>query len=415
MRKIALMSLMVSSVIMAGGYKIPETSTNAVALGAANIAHNHENADAAYYNPAKMVFMKNKNTLEADLTYIHLGKIDFDGTVQGTGPYALASESENFYVPTLHYVSPTLGENSARIGLSIVSPGGLSKRWDNEPARTSAQEFTLKTIEINPSVAFKLNDKLAVAVGLRVLYSDGIVKSDGHTVISNTLTNVSRDMTGDSIDIGYNIALAYNPTKELEIGATYRSKINMTVEGSAKLNETLTGSSYNGPAYVDLPLPATFDFALAYTFPTRTTVEVVYERAFWSSYKSLNFSYDGTQSPVLNAVFATPRDKDWKDVSTFRMGVTQEFDAMTLMAGLVIDESPVPQKTVGFELPDTDTISVSLGVRYKINDKIDVGLSALYSMHASRNISATENENGLDGDFTNGDIVIVSAGLGYKF
>ncbi len=415
MKKIVLMSFMVSSVIMAGGYKIPETSTNAVALGAANIAHNHQNADAAYYNPAKMVFMFDKNQIEADLTYIHLGKVDYNGMVRGTGPYALASESENFYVPTLHYVSPKLGNNDTRIGLSIVSPCGLSKRWDTEPAKTSAQEFTLKTIEINPSVAFKFNDKLAVAIGLRVLYSDGIVKSDGHTVISNNLTNVSRDMTGDSIDFGYNIALAYNPTKELEIGATYRSKINMTVEGNANLNETLTGSSYNGPAYVDLPLPATFDFALAYTFPTQTTVEVVYERAFWSAYKSLNFSYDGTQSGILNAIFATPRDKDWKDVSTFRMGVTQELDTMTLMAGLVIDESPVPEKTIGFELPDTNAISVSLGTRYKINDKIDLGLSALYSMHESRTVSSAVNDNTINGEFSKGDIVIISAGLGYKF
>ena len=415
MKKIILMSFIVSSTLMAGGYKIPETSTNAVALGAANIAHNQNNADAAYYNPAKMIFMSDENHIEADLNYIRLHKINYKGTLKGTGPYALSSESEDFYIPTLHYVSPKLGDNGVRIGLSIVSPGGLSKRWDKEPAKTSAQEFTLKTVEVNPTVAFKVNDKLALAVGVRVLYSDGVVTSDGHTVIGGALVNVSRNMTGDSIDIGYNIALAYNPTKELEIAATYRSKINMTVMGNAQLNETLYGTSYDGPTSVNLPLPATFDLALAYTFPTKTTLEVVYERAFWSAYKNLNFSYDGTQGVVLSSIFGMSIPKEWKDTNTFRLGLTQEFHNFTLMAGYVYDNTPVPKKTIGFELPDTDSQAVSLGGRYKINDKLDLALSVLYSMHDARSVWASVNDNSINGEFTEGDVLLASVGLGYKF
>ncbi len=411
MKKIVLMSLVASSVLMAGGFKIPETSTNAVALGAANIAHNHENADAAYYNPAKMVFMQDKNALEADLTYIGLEKVNYKGTVSGTGPYDLESESEDFVIPTLHYVSKKLGDNDARIGLSIVSPGGLSKRWDTEPAKTSAQEFTLKTIEINPTAAFKVNDKLAVAVGFRILYSDGTVKSDGHTVVLGALANVSRDMTGTSTDFGYNLALAYNPTKALELGVTYRSKIDMTVEGNAKLAETRFGTTYDGPGAVSLPLPATLDLAAAYTFASKTTVEFVYEKAFWSAYKSLDFNYDGTEGPVLEAIFGTPIQKNWKDTNTFRVGLTQELNDLTLMAGYVYDNSPVPDKTIGFELPDTDSQAVSLGGRYKINESVDVGFSALYSMHESRTVL----NDSLDGEFSDGNVLIVSAGLGYKF
>jgi len=142
MKKIALLSLVASSVLMAGGWEIPETSTNAVALGAANIAHNHENADAAYYNPAKMVFMEDKNNLEVDLTYIGLDKINYKGNVGTATNQNLHSEKENFLVPTLHYVSPKLGDNDARIGMSIVAPGGLSKEWKTEPAKAYAEEFT---------------------------------------------------------------------------------------------------------------------------------------------------------------------------------------------------------------------------------------------------------------------------------
>jgi len=414
MKKIALMSLVASSILMAGGYKIPETSTNAVALGAANIAHNHENADAAYYNPAKMVFMKNTNNLEVDLTYIGLDEVKYKGTVSGTGPYDLHSEKENFLVPTLHYVSPALGDNDARIGVSIVAPGGLSKQWKTEPAKTSAEEFTLEVLEINPTAAFKINNKLGFAVGFRIVKTHGIVKSSGVTNIPalGGLGTASRDMTGDSTDFGYNLAVAYNPTSNLELGLTYRSKVNLTVEGNAKLATSyLGGSTYDGPADVAIPLPASLNAAVAYTLQSKTTLELVYERTYWSAYKNLDFNYNGSEGVALGAIFGTSIPKNWKDTNTFRVGLTQELTDVTLMAGYVYDNSPVPNETIGFELPDTDTQAFSLGGRYKINESVDVGLSAIYSIHKDR----TVNNSSLNGEFTDGNVLIVSAGLGYKF
>jgi len=409
MKKIAIMSLVASSILMAGGFKIPETSTNAVALGAANIAHNHNNADAAYYNPAKMVFMSDENHIEADLMYVKLEKVKYQGNY--TYPVALGgstiatnteSEEENFLIPSLHFVSKKLGESDVRVGLSITTPGGLSKRWSEQPAKLTAEEFTLETVEVNPTAAFSINDKMAVAVGFRILYSKGI--SDGMYP-----GKMSQSMTGDSIDFGYNLAFAYNPTDEIEIGLTYRSKINMTLDGDADLFHVSympSKASYSGS--VEVPLPAALSIAAAYTFPTKTTVEVVYERTYWSAYKNIDFEYT---NPMAENVFGQPKSKDWRDTNTFRLGLTQELNALTLMAGLVIDETPVPDGTLGFDLPDTDSTAVSFGGRYQVNDKVDVGLSALYSMHDDRKVK----NNSLDGEFTDGNVLIISAGLGYKF
>ena len=410
MKKIALMSLVASSILMAGGFKIPETSTNAVALGAANVAHNHNNADAAYYNPAKMVFMSDENHIEADLMYIGLEKVNYKGTYTDSQhnvfPSDESSQSEDFIIPALHYVSGALGENGARVGLSIVAPGGLSKQWTKENGQgiKTAKEFTLETIEINPTAAFKINDKFAVAVGFRILHSYAIAKALNKGI-------VSQDMNGDSTDFGYNLALAYNPSDNVEIGLTYRSKIEMNLDGDADLfyvaNAHLNPeANYDGS--VKLPLPAALNIAAAYTFSTKTTLEIVYEKTFWSAYKALDFNYP---NPYAEEVFGRAKPKDWKNTNTFRFGLTQELNDLTLMAGLVIDETPVPEHTIGYELPDTDSTAVSLGGRYKVNDKIEVGLSALYSMHKDR----TVKNSSLDGEFSDGDILIISAGLGYKF
>ncbi|DAB29157.1 MAG TPA: aromatic hydrocarbon degradation protein [Sulfurimonas sp. UBA12504] len=417
MKKIALISLIASSVLLAGGYKIPETSLNAVALSAANIAHN-KSADAAYYNPANMVFMADENAMEADLMYIKLDATNYQGTVSGTGPYDIDAKTENFLVPAIHYVSGKMN-GGARFGLSVVSPGGLSKRWDEQPAKTSAEEFTLQTVEINPTVALPIGDKIGVAIGLRVVHSEGVVKSDGIADLTSKglgiATILKRDLSGESVDFGYNIALAYKPMSELELGLTYRSKVDLTVEGDAKLDLTTTvvgaRPSYSAKATVSVPLPATLSLAAAYTFPTKTTVEVVYERNYWSAYKELDFDYQGSIDPYVNAVFGAKVNKDWNDTNTFRLGVTQELDILTLMAGVVYDQTPVPDETLSFELPDSDSISVSIGGRYAINDKIDVGLSALYSMREKRDAT----NDSLDGEFSNSNVLLVSMGVGYKF
>jgi long-chain fatty acid transport protein len=423
MKKIVLLSLIASSMLMAGGYKIPETSLNGVALSAANIAHN-KSADAAYYNPANMVFMEDENHMEADLTYIGLDAINYKGSIITPKSSTvvpgqdLNSESENFLIPSIHYVSGKAGET--RIGLSICAPGGLSKRWSEEPAKTSAEEFTLQIVEINPTVAIPINDKVSFAFGFRILHTSGVVKSNGTSEIhsSGATSVISRDMTGDSIDYGYNFALAYKPTSDLEMAFTYRSQVNLTVEGDATLSSTAVGGlgipagAYDGIASVTVPLPATASLAFAYTLPSKTTVEFVYERNMWSAYKNLDFDYDGTvTNPILSSAFDESKEKNWKDTNAFRLGITQELDNMTLMGGMVYDESPVPETTIGFELPDSNSFSVSLGGRYQINDKLDIGLSALYSMRESR----TVKNDSLDGEFSSGNVLIVSTGLGYKF
>jgi long-chain fatty acid transport protein len=395
MKKLALISLIASCSLFANGYKIPENSTNAVALSAANVAHS-DGADAAYYNPANMAFMEDGNEIDVNLMYIGLNATNFkgSGTMDGVD---INANDEKFIVPSVHYVSPKFG--NARFGLSIVSPGGLTKRWSDSPAVDKAEEFTLKIIEVNPTISYAINNEIAVAFGIRAIHSSGVVKST---------SAVSRDLTGESIDMGYNVAVSYKPNKKFDLALTYRSKVDLTVEGDASLYDPVS-LVYDGGANVTVPLPACLNVAIAHNIGN-TTVELVYERNFWSAYKKLDFDYAGNIG-TLEPYFDAPITKDWKDSNAFRLGVTHKMDELTLMAGAVYSESPVKDERLSFELPDANSVSVSLGARYQYNKQINVGLSALYSMVEKRDVTNTD----LSGEFSNSNILLVSAGVGYKF
>lgn len=413
MKKIGLLSLAAVTALMANGYKVPEQSQKSVALSSAYVANAH-GADASYWNPANMVFETGNGSFEADIGYIHLPSVDFEGTVTPTSPTSTSTSSkeENFLIPTFYYVSPAV--NDFRFGLALVSPFGLSKRWGEQPGKAVAKEFTLVTYEINPSVAYKINDKLAIGAGLRMLYSDGTVKSDAEGV-----TNLKRDMTGDGLDFGYNLALTYKPLKELSLAATYRSHIDMKLEGDATLSETFLGGTYSGPASLTAPAPATLSLAAAYTFNEKTTVEFVYDRVYWSKYKELDFEYQGDKSnmgPIILSKFDDPIEKNYTDEDSYRLGVTHKFDSVwTGMAGLVYYKTPVPDSTLNFDLPDSDGMAYSVGARYAFSEQVELGASVLYADRDNRSVSTPTNINGIDGTFSDSAVYYLSLGVEYKF
>ncbi len=402
----------VSSYTMGAAYKIPEQSINSTALAGAYIA-NARGADASYYNPAAMTFNADGGSLEIDATFIKLSSIEFDGPA-----YDDSTKVEHFIVPTFHYVSPAMGD--LRLGLSLVAPAGLTKRWKGKN-RAFAEEFTLKTIEINPTIGYKINEKLALGGGLRVLYSDG-------KVVSNKFANpavlpAGRDMTGDSWDFGYNLALQFRPTDNIDLAATYRSKIKLTIEGDATIDALLPppfppGSStvmYDGSASVDLPVPAALNLAAAFNFnQDRTTIELVYERTFWSSYESLDFQY-GTPLPPPVQGFDDPIPKNWDDSNTYRIGITHQLNQRwTLMGGFSYDETPVPKAYLSYELPDSDAMIFSVGTRYQASDAFSVGAAILYDSKDTITIDPV-NEVGVAGEFSNANAILVTVGVEYSF
>ncbi|HEO97720.1 MAG: outer membrane protein transport protein [Campylobacterales bacterium] len=396
------LSAAAGSLVWAGGYKIPEQSINSTALGAAYVAHTM-GADTAYYNPANMAFMEDKRYVEGGVTLAHLPSNEYTLI----DPYSGESKVEDLPIPYLHYVSRPMGD--FRWGVSLTVPGGLTKRWEAQPQKSFAEEFTLKVIELNPSLAYKIAENFSIGGGVRMIYSEGVVKSTGQ---------VSRDMEGDTVEFGYNLAVTYQPTSDITLAATYRSNIDLEEEGNAKLysGETL---AYNGDASVTVPLPAALNLAIAKSWQERFTLEFVYERTFWSEYEALDFEYGGADIGGLAPYFDTPIPKRWKDTDTFRIGATVKMDnKITAMFGFAIDETPAPLETLGFELPDSDARIFSMGFRYQQNEQLSWGAAFLYDSKEPISMPAGINENPVlanGGSFHEGGAFLTTVGIAYEY
>ena len=398
---LALASILAASSAYASGYRIPEQSADSVAKAGAHIASS-TGADSSFYNPANMGFADDAWLTEIDLTYIHLTSIDY--TDARNPGFSGSSEQENFLLPTFFVVSPDY--NSFRFGLSFTAPYGLAKQWEDPYPALFARKFELQVFDLNPSVAYKVNDYFSLAGGARMIVSTAQAEFGG-TRPDNGLT-YDINLDGDyGVDWGWNLALALKPNENSNISATYRSNVNLNLSGD--VNASLMGMGIDTSADTELPAPAVFTLAGAYTW-NDLTVELAWDRTFWSEYEDLNLDFD---NPMLEgSPFGMPMPKNWDDTDAFRIGASYDFnEKFTGMLGFAVDSNPVPDETIGFQLPDSDPLLFSIGGRYNINERSSFGLGFLYDYKDSR----TANNREAVGEFENAAAFLLSAGFNYKF
>ena len=220
------------------GYMISAHSVRSFGLASSYVA-NTDSADSAYFNPANMVWLDDATMIDAGVSYIMNKRTTFDGTVQDV-PASAESEDEKAFLPFIHYVSPKAG--NWRFGASILEPAGIAKRWNSVVQKATAEETMLRVIMINPSVAYMLNSHFSIGAGLRIIYAEAEMKAQLPPGMDQVLIQGYRqEMDGDTWETGFNLAATANLTESLRLAATFRSEIDMDIEG--------TGSGYTTKSF----------------------------------------------------------------------------------------------------------------------------------------------------------------------
>ncbi len=396
------------------GFQIPNQSLRAIGLAGANIAYT-PGPDSAYYNPANMSLLADRWAIETSLTTLWLPEVDYKDyrspSLDGS------SDSELFFMPQIHIASKDY--EKFRFGFSLTYPYGLSKSWDQPYPAATSEKFSLFVAEANPTISYAVSNTLSVAAGVRVIYSEGEVNNGATNPPFSALaplTELRRDMDADDWGLGYNLAATYRPVPQWRLAATYRSKVDLDLEGDTTLTANagpFPVAGYNGSGELSITLPAVLSLATSYSFPD-LTFEIAWSRTFWSDIEELDFNYDQSFLGTVFDGFDRPVAKNWDDTDALRFGVTYQFtEQLTTTLGFAIDNTPVPDSTVGFELPDADAYMYGLGFQYKKSDRLSMGISYMYYHTSSRAVSSQPVAGlpGIDGNFSDGGAHAVTVGV----
>lgn len=404
--------------VFSAGYQIPNQSMRAVGIAGATIAHS-PGAESSYYNPANMSFLENLWQVEASLTMLGLPSIEYTDNrsplLDGT------SDSELFYLPQLHLVSKKY--HDFRFGFSLTYPYGLAKEWDQPYPAATVKRFALSVIEANPVFSYALSKRVSIGGGVRLIYGDGEVENIAvNPPFSqlDPLERISRKVDGDDTRAGYNLAVAYRPAENWSLAATYRSEVNLDLQGNASFLASAFGmpvGGHIGSVSLELPLPAVFSVAASYTL-SDLTLEIAWSRTYWSAVEDLDFEYEQSFYGTLFDGFDRPQQKNWDDSDALRLGLTWEVvDSFRMTFGFAIDNTPVREETLGFELPDADAYMYSAGLQYDCSEKLTLGLSYMYHHTTSRSVSsqAVAGIPGINGSFDEGGAHAVNFGAQFRF
>ena len=389
---VVLASVFTAGSVMASGFRIPEQSIDSTAKAGAAIA-SADSADMAYYNPAGMGLLPDAWMVEATATYLHLTSIEYEDN--RTSRFDGDSRKENFLLPTFFVVSPDY--NNFRLGFAFTEPYGLQKRWDDPFPRATSKKYGIKVFEMNPTVSYQFNEMFSVGGGVRFIYSEAKLRTDGSAVGQNSMV-----LDGDTTEWGWNLAVDVKPTDDLNIALTYRSNVDLGWEGDATVYIPGMGAIPTGGA-VTVPAPAVLALSTAYTID-KWTFDLTIDQTFWSEYEELTFDF--SRLPDIT------QTKGWDDTIAIRLGVDYRVNEMlTLMGGIAYDECPVPEEHAGFELPDSTAWLFSFGAKYQLTEQLQLGAAVLYDYKEERDV----NNGVINGTFSGASAILASFGLSYQF
>src|SRR5574340_728965 len=353
----------------AAGFALIEQNASGLGNAYAGAAAVAEDASTVYFNPAGM-------TLLPDRQFVLVGhlikpKMEFSGAaVNGLGLPVSGGQGGDAgdlsLVPNAYFAYRLTPD--VYLGLGLNSPFGLKTDYDaGWVGRFQALESEVKTVNVNPSVAWKINDQLSLGGGLNVQRIDATLTNNISPLAPGSLMEVE----GDDYGWGWNLGALWQPTTGTRIGLSYRSEVDYTLEGTLTANAVLP----SGDVTADVTLPASASLSVFHKLSPNLDVLADITWTGWSSFDRLAVVYTTLPVPL------PATQENWSDNWRYSLGATWHMsDALSLRAGVAYDEAPVSDIYRTPRIPDGARTWVAAGGQYRLSkaSAIDFGYAHLF-------------------------------------
>ncbi len=368
---------------MAAGFSIIEASASGMGQAFAGAAAVAEDPSTVYFNPAGMMYLEGSQVTVG--MHIIKSRAEFqDGgstDLSNLGPLSTSrggdggDAGDTFYVPNFYYVRD-FGDKY-KIGIGINAPFGLGTEYDKGwMGRYTSTDSEVKSLNINPAIAFRANEKLSIGLGMNIQYLEATLESDVYQAALGS-SDGSAKVKGDSWELGFNIGFIYEITKATRIGVHYRSEVSHKLEGDVKykgLHPLLAGSLINQDVTASLDTPATFSVSITHQLNNKLTLLGDITRTGWGSFEELKVV--GDNGDIVSQV-----DEKWDDVYRYSLGMKYSYNSQwTFRTGVAHDKTPIADRHRTSRIPGDDRYWLSFGASYSPSSSltIDAGYSHLW-------------------------------------
>ncbi len=361
-----------------GGFKIQDQSTRAMGMIDAFVA-GADDASAVYYNPAGLTRLTNPQLI-ANLYFAH-AETRYEGP-GGTDH----SDGRIYALPNFYFGLPLGEEHRWSAGIGVYSPFGLGSKWSaDSPVRYHTTLAEIKMVNINPNLAFKVTDQLAVAAGAN--YYNSRIKMRNKINNPGTVPDGKQRLDADGDGWGYNLGLLYDLNERIDLGLTYRSPVTVTHRGNVTFEDTavptarppgFTVATMRSEATTDLKYPALVSAGISAQATERWRFELAAEWQRWSTRDTQKFEIAGDPPYLPGGV--EEQEINWSDSWVWMLGTEYDLsEKWRLRGGYAFNQSPVSARTADPSLAPGDTHAVSLGFGHTLRNNLKLDFASVIS------------------------------------
>ena len=238
-------------------------------------------------------------------------------------------------------------------------------------------------ITVQPTIAWKINDKVSVGFGPTFNRIDGQLKN---TLATNGLLGSNGDtkinIKGDDTAIGYNVGVMVDLTDDTTWGLTYHSKVKYHLGGNTEVKNAPGALGLNGKydAKLDITLPESVDTSITHKFDDKWTgyLGAVWTR--WSRLEKIEVRNSGVPALGQALGFNTiGEDLNWRDTWSFSVGTSyQATPEWVLRTGFAYEPSPTTNEDRNVRIPVGDRKVFTVGAGWSPNQDLTVDVAYAY-------------------------------------
>ena len=344
-----------------------------------------------FFNPGAVSFLDSLHILNIGGCFI-FPRIEYLEPTPGT---YTAEMNHHMGTPfSIYAVYKIKKEDRFNFGLGVYTPFGSLEQWPSDwKGQFMLREIDLKSIFIQPTVSYKVTDKIGIGAGL--VYSINTFSLKQGMPLQDAMGNYGEaSLKGSANAFGYNVGIYFKPNQKFSVGLDYRSSVKVKMKNGTA-NFTVPSSladSFPSTTFAStLTLPSTTTLGFGYVVNEKLKLALDINYIGWNVYDTLAFDF--AKNTTLLKDVHSPRM--YKNVFIFRVGAQYQLkENIFVRCGTYIDLTPVSDGYVTPETPDANRLGVTAGASWRFAKKFNLDLSFLYVISKPRTDTNIETQFG---------------------
>jgi long-chain fatty acid transport protein len=399
-------SILLACKAHAAGFQVAEHSASGLGRAFSGEGSVADNASVLARNPAAMTLFKEAQFSGA------LSIVDPEVNVYDTFHDEHADDVAPLQVvPAGYYISPINDQWAWGIGM-FTTYGVATDYPDDISAGDMAGDTALLSVNINPNVAYRINEQFSIGGGINLVYAHAeLTRHKG--VLAGVLGGKKSDkligMVGDTFAWGWNIGALFELNESNRFGFGYRSQVDLDFDnGEFSSYDSGIATAPKVDGRLQISLPSIIELSAFHQLNEQWAIHYGWQQTDWSTFKELK----ATSSDCADGVCFYKPEK-YEDNNRYSFGGTYTLNSeWTLRAGIAYDEQA---GKATLSIPDSDRVWYSAGVTYAMRENLT--FDAGFAFVKSKSGSFTET-NALDQEITfnsEGAAYISAVQMNYTF